>query len=368
MTGNNEQNYRPMTTMVPHSPSTTSLSYTQAIAPAPQNRVSQSLRPISHGVHVQNTLQSPFGQNNMMTQMADMEPPTHVVGSQGRRGILPSAPGRPPVTSSTGRSTMIPAKDAEGKFPCPHCTKSYLHAKHLKRHLLRHTGDRPYMCILCRDTFSRSDILKRHFQKCSIRRGNPTGASHLSHSQAHLKKTQSSPHKNVADTPMIDVNTMGNSSGMGNNNASIPIFGVNSDSVGAENGANLGNHQTDSMQSNGLKRQSTAENDGRNMTALSGSGVQTRTGLESAYTGSTPSTMPSGMNPSLAFSMPHGQNGHSYNQSYEYTPNGTAATPSSASNATHVSSAHRNEISRDGESMQSYSRNSCLFRESQGHV
>lgn len=43
------------------------------------------------------------------------------------------------------------------------------------------TGDRPYMCHLCRDTFSRSDILKRHFQKCSIRRGNPTGANHLAH-------------------------------------------------------------------------------------------------------------------------------------------------------------------------------------------
>ena len=32
---------------------------------------------------------------------------------------------------------MIPAKDADGKFPCPHCNKTYLHAKHLKRHLLR---------------------------------------------------------------------------------------------------------------------------------------------------------------------------------------------------------------------------------------
>lgn len=46
------------------------------------------------------------------------------------------------------------------------------------------------MCVLCRDTFSRSDILKRHFQKCSIRRGNPTGVSHLSHPQAHVKKNQ----------------------------------------------------------------------------------------------------------------------------------------------------------------------------------
>ncbi|KAI9849382.1 MAG: hypothetical protein M1838_000187 [Thelocarpon superellum] len=117
--------------------------------------------------------------------------PTHVVGSQGRRGILPSAPGRAAATvngSASGKGAVIPAKDADGKFPCPHCHKTYLHAKHLKRHLLRHTGDRPYQCVLCRDTFSRSDILKRHFQKCSLRRGNPTGAGHLSHSQAHLRK------------------------------------------------------------------------------------------------------------------------------------------------------------------------------------
>jgi hypothetical protein len=65
--------------------------------------------------------------------------PTHVVGSQGRRGILPSAPGRAAAVSGAGgsKNTLIPAKDADGKFPCPHCNKSYLHAKHLKRHLLR---------------------------------------------------------------------------------------------------------------------------------------------------------------------------------------------------------------------------------------
>lgn len=64
--------------------------------------------------------------------------------------------------------------------------------------LITDTGDRPYMCVLCTDTFSRSDILKRHFQKCSIRRGNPTGASHLSNPAAHLKKTQAAAHKAAA--------------------------------------------------------------------------------------------------------------------------------------------------------------------------
>jgi len=53
------------------------------------------------------------------------------------------------------------------------------------------TGNRPYKCVLCGDTFTRSDILKRHFQRCSIRRGNPTGVSHLSHPYARVKKDAS---------------------------------------------------------------------------------------------------------------------------------------------------------------------------------
>jgi hypothetical protein len=78
---------------------------------------------------------------NGMAPMPGKEPPrTQVVGSQGRRGILPSVPGRAAVTNGVNgaaKSTTIPAKDADGKFPCPHCNKTYLHAKHLKRHLLR---------------------------------------------------------------------------------------------------------------------------------------------------------------------------------------------------------------------------------------
>lgn len=35
------------------------------------------------------------------------------------------------------------AKDADGKFPCLTCNKTYLHAKHLKRHMLRHADTRP---------------------------------------------------------------------------------------------------------------------------------------------------------------------------------------------------------------------------------
>ena len=68
-------------------------------------------------------------------------PLKHVVGSQGRRGVLPSAAGRPPAVNNSnttgGKNSPALAKDNDGKYPCPHCSKPYLHAKHLKRHMLR---------------------------------------------------------------------------------------------------------------------------------------------------------------------------------------------------------------------------------------
>nr|KMM69257.1 hypothetical protein CPAG_05578 [Coccidioides posadasii RMSCC 3488] len=179
-------------------PTTATQAYPQPIAPAPpRDRRSEygavPLAPFTNGENKQPVWAGAEGLPPTSGPYMPKDPPrTQVVGTQGRRGILPSVPGRAAVTNGVNgtKGTTIPAKDADGKFPCPHCNKTYLHAKHLKRHLLRHTGDRPYMCVLCKDTFSRSDILKRHFQKCSLRRGNPTGVSHLSHPHAHLKRAQ----------------------------------------------------------------------------------------------------------------------------------------------------------------------------------
>ncbi|EED20593.1 C2H2 transcription factor RfeC [Talaromyces stipitatus ATCC 10500] len=207
--GQPPQGYQSPQTLLP--PTTGSQSYPQPIAPAPprDRRPDYAAMPSGAFSHPEGRAPiwagaDPMAAANGAAPLPDnREPPrTQVVGSQGRRGILPSVPGRAAVpngANGTARSTTIPAKDADGKFPCPHCTKTYLHAKHLKRHLLRHTGDRPYMCVLCKDTFSRSDILKRHFQKCSLRRGNPTGASHLSHPQAHLKRSQAAAAKSVQE-------------------------------------------------------------------------------------------------------------------------------------------------------------------------
>lgn len=129
------QNYQPTTT-APQA-------YQPRIAPAPVRNDFASLsnppfgQPDSRPSLWANTDTVPNG----LPDASREQPRTHVVGSQGRRGILPSAPGRAAVATSSvngsSKSAVMPTKDADGKFPCPNCNKTYLHAKHLKRHLLR---------------------------------------------------------------------------------------------------------------------------------------------------------------------------------------------------------------------------------------
>lgn len=113
---------------------TTAYSNSQSFTSAPMTTSMHNIRPRPQGglgfpmSYGQPLLSQPHALPNTEPE------PTHVVGQQGRRGVLPSAPGRAAPGSA---KTLIPQKDADGKFPCPHCTKTYLHAKHLKRHLLR---------------------------------------------------------------------------------------------------------------------------------------------------------------------------------------------------------------------------------------
>lgn len=159
-------------------------------------------------VHSQSHSQSNSPEQSPSGSRSDRQGRLGSHGGVGRRIILASgsaASGGLSVSNgliNTGAAGQCHAtKDSSGKFPCLHCQKTYLHLKHLKRHLLRHTGDRPYQCVLCKDTFSRSDILKRHFQKCCIRRGNPGNLTHLAHAHDHQRKKA----KNVREQSITHV-------------------------------------------------------------------------------------------------------------------------------------------------------------------
>ena len=43
------------------------------------------------------------------------------------------------------------------------------------------------MCVLCHHSYARSDVLKRHFDRCAELKGNPNGYSHLSQPEARVK-------------------------------------------------------------------------------------------------------------------------------------------------------------------------------------
>ncbi|KAF2235608.1 hypothetical protein EV356DRAFT_444811 [Viridothelium virens] len=304
-------------------PSTVSTSRLPDLRPAPQVGLTSqtALPPFNFGqqqVLPQQSLQSPTD-----------PPPTHVVGSQGRRGVLPSAPGRPvavPGTAVAGKTQ--PQKDAEGKYPCEHCNKTYLHLKHLKRHMLRHTGDRPYQCHLCKDTFSRSDILKRHFQKCSLRRGNPTGANHLQHSQSHLRRN--SQHANR--TPMSSMAESSYSTAMDHSNIvnghmptptgpSMSGGSIQTDPAAYQNGMNSLSNR--SSRSNSAAHSGSAIQSQRN--SLSGIGHLTSSARQSFDHQHLANNFSTGVSaPGMqSYAMPQGMQGHMGSQDLTY---GNSAT------------------------------------------
>ena len=116
---------RPPTSAAPSNP-------LPPIHPMPQSNgnLSQGLQPKKENQQRLASASTPPGQDVS---------PKHVVGSQGRRGILPTVTGRPVGSPSAngGKDPQPIIKDADGKYPCPACHKPYLHAKHLKRHMLR---------------------------------------------------------------------------------------------------------------------------------------------------------------------------------------------------------------------------------------
>lgn len=146
LTGQHQQPYQPTHNLLP--PTSNAQTYPQPIAPAPPRDRRPDYATMPSGAFSHSDGKGPIwssadgmaAANGLAPYPGKESPRTQVVGSQGRRGILPSVPGRAAVANGvngTAKSTTIPAKDADGKFPCPHCNKTYLHAKHLKRHLLR---------------------------------------------------------------------------------------------------------------------------------------------------------------------------------------------------------------------------------------
>ena len=55
-------------------------------------------------------------------------------------------------------------KTEDGKFKCPYCDHVTKYRWNLKKHILVHTGERPYRCEICGLEFKQKEHRKKHMQ------------------------------------------------------------------------------------------------------------------------------------------------------------------------------------------------------------
>ncbi|XP_029958183.1 zinc finger protein 1035 [Salarias fasciatus] len=72
----------------------------------------------------------------------------------------------PPAEKTAGHSQA----DSEAEYKCKFCTKTFMKARSLRRHILTHNEVKPYRCKACDGCFSRYDHLKVHQSRCKGRK------------------------------------------------------------------------------------------------------------------------------------------------------------------------------------------------------
>ena len=66
------------------------------------------------------------------------------------------------VNLSPGRVNLPLSSNSATLLSCSHCGETFHRREHRDRHVLRHTGARPFVCQICHKSFSRNDTLVRH--------------------------------------------------------------------------------------------------------------------------------------------------------------------------------------------------------------
>ena len=78
-------------------------------------------------------------------------------------------------------------------FPhkCAHCAKSFFTRQEMEAHVRTHTGDKPFICNLCKKGFSRSHHLKRHTETVHSERKKlklePVDETEIEETETHLE-------------------------------------------------------------------------------------------------------------------------------------------------------------------------------------
>lgn len=67
---------------------------------------------------------------------------------------------------SEKQTANVPKKEGDTQYNCRFCTRTFMKARNLRRHILTHNEVNPYRCKACDSCFSRYDHLKVHQTRC----------------------------------------------------------------------------------------------------------------------------------------------------------------------------------------------------------
>ena len=74
------------------------------------------------------------------------------------------------MTEAERQNMLMDESETGGPFPCGVCGRKFRDRFYVRRHMERHTGERPYRCSYCSQPFAYLKSLKRHKRKsCSLR-------------------------------------------------------------------------------------------------------------------------------------------------------------------------------------------------------
>lgn len=92
--------------------------------------------------------------------------------------------------------TQWNANHKSEKYRCPFCVYATNYRTNFEAHKRTHTGERPFICIICRKGFTQKEHLKIHFQSHTGER--PFACMHCN--QRFAKKVSLKAHKCVQNT------------------------------------------------------------------------------------------------------------------------------------------------------------------------